>query len=157
MQSSFATLCKGARVRAAEYNDKLKNREGAAEALLISADSLKNYELGLLKTVPNDVVVRMADLYNAPELLNNYCISECPIGSITRQPLEIKTIERLALQLIRNTNGVDSIRDTLADITADGSIERDERPKLHEILGYLSVLKQSIDEIELYCHKEGLL
>lgn len=146
-----------ARMKASEFNERLKSREGAAEYLHISMDSLADYELGLCKVVPCDVVVRMADVYNAPELLNDYCIHECPIGKITGQDLELKPVERLALQLIRNTNNMDDMRDMLADITADGTIDADEKPKLQRILAFLGDLKKSIGEIELYCQKEGLL
>lgn len=146
-----------ARLKAAEYNEKLKSREGAAELLLVSKDSLADYELGLCKIIPCDVVVRMADVYNAPELLNDYCVSECPIGRITEQTLELKPVERLALQLIRNTNSIDDIRDMLADITADGVIESNEKPKLQQIVSFLGELEKSIGEIKMYCRKEGLL
>ena len=60
--------CFRCRKEAAKYNDKLSSREGAAEALGVSASSLADYELGITKVIPVDKVVLMADLYNAPEL-----------------------------------------------------------------------------------------
>lgn len=142
-----------ARIAAAEYNEKLKSRPGAAEELHVSADSLANYELGICKAVPVDVVVRMADLYNAPELLNSYCTEDCPAGKLTQPVLELKPVERLTLQLLRNTNDVDKIRNTLAEITADGIIDNAERPKLNEILEYLQNLEVSIREFKLWAEK----
>lgn len=68
-----------ARMRAAEYNDAFKSREGAAPAIGCDKDTLAKYELGILR-VPCDVVVMMADAYHAPELLTRYCAEECPIG-----------------------------------------------------------------------------
>lgn len=146
-----------ARLNAADYNEKLRSREGAAELLLVSKDSLADYELGLCKVIPCDVVVRMADVYNAPELLNDYCVSECPIGRITEPTLELKPVERLALQLIKHTNNMSAVRDTLAEITADGVIENSEKPRLEQILSSLDDLEISIGEIKMYCRKEGLL
>lgn len=61
------------RKEAAKYNDKLNSREGAAELLGISASTLADYELGITKIIPADAILRMADLYNAPELRNHYC------------------------------------------------------------------------------------
>lgn len=145
-----------ARLKASEYNESLKSRGTTATQLGISADSLKHYELGLCKVVPNDIVVLMAELYNAPKLMNDYC-SECPIGKVTGQLLEMKPVERLALQLIKNTNNMGDMRNALADITADGRIDEDEQPKLKEILSFLGDLKTNIGEIELFCRKEGLL
>lgn len=66
------------RKEAAKYNDRLSSREGASEMLNVSVSSLSNYELGLTP-VPTDVVVRMADLYGAPELEACYCKNDCPI------------------------------------------------------------------------------
>lgn len=65
------------RKEAAKYNDRLSSREGASEMLNVSVSSLSNYELGLTP-VPTDVVVRMADLYGAPELEACYCKNDCP-------------------------------------------------------------------------------
>lgn len=53
-----------ARIEAAKWNDRLCSREGAAEALGVSVDTVKNIELGLHKCVPVDLVVLMSDLYN---------------------------------------------------------------------------------------------
>lgn len=61
------------RKEAAKYNDKLNSRDGAAELLGISASTLADYELGITKIIPADAILRMADLYNAPELRNHYC------------------------------------------------------------------------------------
>lgn len=58
------------RKEAEKYNDKLNSREGAAELLGISASTLADYELGITKIIPADAILRMADLYNAPELRN---------------------------------------------------------------------------------------
>ena len=58
------------RKEAAKYNDKLNSRESTAELLGVSVSSLADYELGNTKVVPVDKVVLMADLYNAPQLLN---------------------------------------------------------------------------------------
>ena len=68
------------RKEAAKYNDKLNSREGAAELLGISASTLADYELGITKIIPADAILRMADLYNAPELRNHYCKYSCPLG-----------------------------------------------------------------------------
>lgn len=58
--------------RAAEYDDRLSSREGAAESLGMSVSALADAELGLTKCMPVDKAVLMADRYNAssaPELL----------------------------------------------------------------------------------------
>lgn len=88
------------RKTAAKYNDKLYSREGAAELLGISSSTLSDYELGLTKTIPPDMVVKMADLYNSPELCNRYCNRECPIGSRLNISDEVPSLDRVVLRLL---------------------------------------------------------
>lgn len=61
-----------ARMRAAKWNDALSSRAGAAEVFNVSIDELNKIERGTYKCTPVDLVVDMADEYNAPELLNYY-------------------------------------------------------------------------------------
>lgn len=62
-----------ARKQAAEWDARLESRERASELIGIAAYTLADYELGNVKRVPADKVLIMADLYNAPWLLSNYC------------------------------------------------------------------------------------
>lgn len=66
------------RKKASEHDERLTSREGAGDLLGVSWSSMADYERGLTK-VPVDVVIRMADLYKDPSLLNWYCCNECPI------------------------------------------------------------------------------
>ena len=131
------------RKEAAKYNDKLNSREGAAELLGVSVSSLADYELGNTKVVPVDKVVLMADLYNAPEIKNYYCTNECPIGKDTAPKLEIAELDRLTIKVLSAFRSIDSIKDKLIEIAADGVISEHERPDLEQIL-------QALDEITVY-------
>lgn len=68
-----------ARKEAATWDSRLFNRDFAAEQLGIASYTLGEYERGVTKVVPIDKVVLMADLYNKPELVTNYCRHECPV------------------------------------------------------------------------------
>lgn len=59
-----------ARKKAAIYDDRLLSRDGAAERLGMSVSAVADAELGISKCMPVDKAVLMADLYNAPYLLN---------------------------------------------------------------------------------------
>lgn len=83
------------RKRAAIHNERLNSRAGAAEILGISESTLAHYELGITKNIPVDVVVMMAEVYNAPELKCIYCKSECPIGKELPIATEAGNIEEL--------------------------------------------------------------
>lgn len=144
-----------ARKRAAIYDERLYSREGAAELLGISVSSLADYELGNTKIVPVDKVVLMADLYKAPELKNQYCKTECPIGQQMPIATEIKGLEGITLRLLRefDTTMISEMKQQLMDITADGVIDEDERPHLQKILGKLDDITKAISEMRLVGEK----
>ncbi|MCL1999312.1 MAG: helix-turn-helix domain-containing protein [Turicibacter sp.] len=91
------------RKEAATYNEVVKSRESASEALNISPSALANYERGVTKVIPPESVANMAKIYNAPELSNHYCAHECPIGrgqpiATAVNSLELGTIKMLKTQ-----------------------------------------------------------
>lgn len=139
-----------ARKQASIYDDRLKSREGAAEQLGMSVSAIADAELGLTKCMPADKAVLMADLYNAPHLLNYYCLHECPIGR--QRPLsdEVVDIERVTLKLLKRlrVEQLDEIREKLVDIAEDGVISEDEKPELKRIMAFLDDLMKTISEIQ---------
>lgn len=139
-----------ARKKAAEYDDRLASREGAAERLGMSVSSVADAELGLTKCMPVDKAVLMADLYNAPQLLNYYCLNECPIGCRQSLSDKVLSIERVTVKLLKNlkVEELAEIKESLVDIAADGIISEDEKPELKEILEYLDELSRTISELK---------
>lgn len=91
-----------ARKKAAEYDDRLCSREGAAERLGMSVSAVADAELGLSKCMPVDKAVLMADLYRAPHLLNHYCLHECPIGCRHSLSDEVLGIDRVTVKLLKS-------------------------------------------------------
>lgn len=144
-----------ARKQAAKYNDKLRSREYAAEMIGCSVSTLSDYELGLTKIVPPDRVCKMADLYNAPELRNQYCSSECPIGKHLSLVTNIGALETITLKLISKLRPslIEELKDDLIRIAADGVIDCTERQLFNQCLRTLTELKQSIEELSLLASK----
>lgn len=140
-----------ARKSAQKYNDKLCSREGAAELLGIAVSTLADYELGNTKVVPVDKVILMADLYNSPELRNQYCKGECPIGKDLALATQQRNVEGIALRLLQelDENRLDGIKRDLIDIAEDGIISDDEKPKLKEILKKLDRMSEVISELRI--------
>lgn len=91
-----------ARKKAAEYDDRLCSREGAAERLGMSVSAVADAELGLSKCMPVDKAVLMSDLYRAPYLLNHYCLHECPIGCRHSLSDEVLDIDRVTVKLLKS-------------------------------------------------------
>ena len=101
----------------------------------MSVSSLADAELGNTKFMPVDKAVLMADRYNAPWLLNHYCLNECPIGCRHSLSDEVVGIDRVTVKLLKSlkTEKLGDVKDTLLDIAADGKITEDEKPALQEV------------------------
>ena len=139
-----------ARKTAAKYDDRLLSREGAAERLGMSVSSVADAELGLTKCMPVDKAVLMADLYNAPHLLNYYCLHECPIGCRHSLSDDLIDIDRVTVKLMKRlkVENLEKIKDRLIDIAEDGVIDDKEKPELSDVLDYLDDLAKTISELK---------
>lgn len=131
-----------ARKQAVIYNGRFKSMEGASEFLCVSKDMLLNYESGL-NPVPVDMVCKMADIYNEPELLNHYCCNECPIGKRTVSPISkenINNIYKLSINIFQLLGQGTSMGKTLLNVVEDGIISDDETPQIDYIVNNLKRL-----------------
>lgn len=144
-----------ARKEAALYNDKLNSREGAAELLGISVSSLADYELGMTKFVPVDKVRLMADLYNAPQLMNGYCKYECPLGQHRILPVKVESIELATLKFINALNKIDlrDLQSRLTSISSKGRIEDSEKAEFIDIVTQLGKVQEQIEVLKLLADK----
>lgn len=149
-------FCK-ARLDAARYNDKLKSRAGAAEALGYASEStISDWELDISVPTP-EAVLKMSDLYNAPELINTYCHNLCPLGwdipEITAQDLD-----RISIKALSSLQKISKTKEELLDIVSDGIISEDEQPTLNKVLSSLDELNAVTQELKAWvtknCKKE---
>lgn len=133
------------RKKAAIHNERLNSRAGAAEILGISESTLAHYELGITKNIPVDVVVMMAEVYNAPELKCIYCKSECPIGKELPIATEAGNIEGITVRMLAGLEDekIDKIQKTLLRIAEDGKVEAAEREKLKEIRQFRNICSKA--------------
>lgn len=136
-----------ARYRAAESNEKLSSREGAAEQLFCGRDAIAKFELGLVRPDPEMVTI-MADLYNAPELLPYYCAHECAVGrSRHMESVEDLSVAQITIKILDSLQGISHKTDRLISIVADGRIEESERPEIEEIIKTLENISKVKDEL----------
>lgn len=140
------------RLEAAKYNDKLNSREGAAEMLGLSPSTLASYELGLTKVVPVESIMLMADVYNAPELKPWYCTNVCPLGE-DMPKLELEELDRITIKTLATLQHISEVRDDLLDITADGVISPDEKPKLDNIIETLKRVTEVAQSLRIWAEK----
>ena len=146
------------RNRAAKNNKALKSRERTAEILGISESSLSNYETGRTKVVPAEMVEQMATIYNAPELRNIYCMSECPIGCHKSLAYSETSIEKVAVHLINSADpGI--LSDSMSKfikIAADGQVDGSEREVLSEIADIFNKLTFALSEFGIFAERHGV-
>lgn len=141
-----------ARMSAAKCNDKLNSREGAAEVIGIDRTRLARIELGSLDPYPEEVLL-MSDTYNTPEICNHYCSEQCPLGKHTMIPIEVAELDRLTLQVLSSFQRIGHIKETLLEITADGIISEDEKPKLDEVINALDSISSNAQSLKLWAEK----
>ncbi len=139
-----------ARMEAAKSNERLSSRFGAADEAGMSEDAIKSTELGLEKQMPVDKAVILADLYGAPELLNHYCMHECPIGKNRAITDEVLPVERVTVKLLKGlrVSSLKEITDRLVDIAEDGEVSEDEAENLRGIVEYLDGIAVSISALK---------
>ena len=143
----------------AEKNDpNFKSRDKAADIIGISAVSLRDYETGVTKVIPPEVVARMSTLYNAPHLRKHYC-SECPIGMAQaiekpRADEHSLELEKVTLRLVSSFKEITHIKETLIDIAADGIIDEYEKPQLEEVLKTLDNIANHVQGLKMWAEKE---
>jgi len=123
-----------------------------AELLGVSVSTLSDYELGLTKVVPPDMVLKMADLYNAPELVNIYCRCMCPLGSDIPE-ISLDDLDRISVKALASFRKISETKDDLLDIVEDGVITEDERPKLKSILANLDELAALSQNLKIWVMK----
>ncbi|MEA4832384.1 MAG: XRE family transcriptional regulator [Oscillospiraceae bacterium] len=134
-----------ARLKAAQYNEKLRSRAGAAEVIPgVSEDSIKKYELDITRP-PNDVVALMADAYNAPELRAWYCTHECPLGRDCR---EIKDMppERALIRARNTIKQLELAIQSFAEIVDDGIIDENEMTEIPALREQFLEARRRLDE-----------
>ena len=143
-----------ARMEAAKKNDHLSSREGASEEVGIDRKRLQRIEIGTLNPYPEEVML-MADVYHAPELMNFYCTSACPIGEKMVPKAELRELDRLTIKFLNALEGIKGADKSLLAIAADGKLTPDEIPAMEEMLEAIKAISAVGYELEIFKKKHG--
>ena len=141
-----------ARSRAAEEDSMYASREGAAELLSMDRTKLARIELGNVLPYPEEVLA-MAKGYNAPELCNAYCATQCPIGKKTVQKVELDDFDRLSLKVLGSLKGIEELKSNLISISEDGKVDAGEREAFEDILNMLDKISVNAEALKLWAEK----
>ena len=133
-------------------------QETASEQLELSSESIRAYEQD--KRVPSvPIVMKMADIYNSPELLNNYCCNECPIGKLTISPIHqenINNIYKLAINIFNLLGQGNEMGKMLLDVVEDGQITEDEKPVVNHLVENLKKLSGLTNDLVIALEKSEI-
>lgn len=124
--------------------DKLDN--------LISVNKLEKLENGRMNLNPDDVLL-LAEAYEKPELCNYYCSHECPIGKKYVPEIEVKDLSRIILEMLASLNSVETEKNRLIEITADGAITPDELKDFKTIQEKLEHISMTVEALQLWTEK----
>ena len=143
-----------ARMEAAKKNDRLSSREGASEETGIDRKRMQRIEIGTLNPYPEEVML-MADAYHAPELMNFYCTSACPIGQKMVPKAELRELDRLTVKFLNALERIKGADKSLLAIAADGKLTPDEIPAMEELLEAIKAISAVGYELEIFKEKHG--
>ena len=145
-----------ARMRAAASNEKLATQAGAAEELEVATpETIGRWERD--EVIPSNLNVRrMAQLYRAPELVQNYCATQCPLGCGRIAPYQEECFERTAIRLFNESLDVGDLAKALLVIASDGKVNADEAEAFKNVVKRLGSLKAIIDALQVYAEKHNL-
>ena len=128
-------------------------REKASELLeTISADRIEKIESE--KSLPHpDEVVRMSDCYKMPNLCNQFCAKECPIGQEYVPEVSMKELSQITLEMLASLNSLEKKKERLIEIVADGKIDEDEYKDFVAIQDELEKISLAVEALQLWVEK----
>lgn len=144
-------IYRAARKAAAEENQLLGSCESAQNLVNIERTRLLAIEKNQKLPNPEDVL-RMAEVYGAPELRNYYCSTQCPLGKGT-PTLISDDLDRISVSLMSSLHALERIEGSIYDILEDGRIDAAELPELERIIATLDKISYGANSLKLWAQK----
>lgn len=141
-----------------KYNENSHNplnREDAAEKLHVSGATLGRYETGENAPSP-EVVYAMSKVYENPSLRRKHCSDCCPIGKADHPYSAPKTLFESGYGLINANRVLDTFKDELFDVLADGIVDKKEIVRLQAIIPQIKSIQKLLSDIEIEIEKHSL-
>lgn len=118
-------------------------QEKAAELLDISVESIRAYE-GFKRIPPNKVVVGMIEIYDSRFLAYQHIKNASEDLQDYIPNINIKDLPSAILRLQKEVSDFIKVKDDLIDITCDGVIDSEERPRYDRIVKELDDIVEAI-------------
>ena len=130
-------------------------REEAAHRIYIGTRTLADYELG--RTIaPPDVVMRMAEVYQEPELTADYCAKVCPIGQVLAHCVRRSEFAVTVMRVLKEFADVKGLLDDLVRIASDGRVNPHEEAEFTAIMREMVELERWIGELKFFALRHGI-
>jgi len=128
-------------------------QEKASEHLDISVDSLRAYEGG--KRIPPDhVVIKMIEIYNTQYLAYQHLKTADEVGRTYLPNIEIRELPSAILRLQKEVTDFLKVKDEMIEITCDGIIDKEEKPRWDAIMKELNDIMDAIMSLKFIRWKE---
>lgn len=131
------------------------SREEAAHRLYIGTRTLADYESG--RTIaPPDVVLRMAEVYQEPTLMADYCSNVCPIGQKLAHTVNKAEFATTVVRILKEFADVKGLLDNLIRIAANGQVDPHEEAEFAAIVREMIDLERQIGELKFFALRQGI-
>lgn len=127
-------------------------QEQAAEVLAIAPRTLSDYENERAR-VPDDIVAKMAEAYNAPLIAYYHLRRFSPLGKYLPDLQEPQTHGDMAFQAIIARDELGPAVDCIKRLVADGLIDSDEQEEFTECVITLRRVHGKILSVVAYAEK----
>jgi transcriptional regulator with XRE-family HTH domain len=126
------------------------SRAQASELMgFVSESRIEKFESGKSPVQPDEVLA-MSRAYGQPSLCNRYCSRECPIGREYVPEIAMESLPQIALQMLATMNSLQSARDRLIEIAADGEISDKELVDFARIEQRVEQISVAADALRLW-------
>ena len=128
-------------------------REAASDLLqCVTPERIEKIENERALPHPDEVLV-MAEKYRQPDLCNNYCANQCPIGQQYVPEVKIKDLSQIILEMLASLNTIQKKKERLIEITVDGQITGDELEDFIYIQKELEKISIAVETLQLWAEK----
>ena len=157
---TVATVAKGNIFYKARIDSKhsdCTNRTSASETLCMGKRRLEEIETS--RTYPyTDEVIRMADIYNAPYLIEHYCNHICEIGKQfgCKYATEKSDAYKATVMFVHSLKEAEQAKEQIIEILSDGRITTDEIEILDRSISQLTETMTDIINLKIALEEEKI-
>ncbi len=125
-------------------------QEKAAELIGVSVESIRAYETDR-RIPPTHIVIRMVDVYNVQHLAYQHLKNADDIANMYLPELSTESMTTAVLRLLKEVADFADRQKELIDITCDGIIDEEERPRFDKIMSELNDIVQAYFSLKFAC------